>query len=343
MRKFYISPFTNETNEYIEIQKKILRQSSDAVQQLSIRKLFSKEIISLFDKQNTLVFHWVENRCFKKKGSQVSFDLKGWTEWLLFFLLVRLTRANTVYFIHNHAVHDSSERIKKLSSRIIQAFANACKTRVVHDPSATETYNAVYLPHPLYIQRVEPSNESTTRKQEGQQFVFGLIGAIRPYKNIDIVLKVWPKDAILVVRGAGPIDFVKYLIATTEDRKISNHVSIENKFLSKFEFSKLLSEIDALILPHKADSMLVSGAFFEAIGKTKYIIARRTPFMEWASKNCASIICFDNDQELPNIVRDISNNQYIQAPQQDTIDFANREFGWDRCIKNYAFLMPKEG
>lgn len=337
MAKIFISPFSNNTNEYIEVVKSIIEHNNSVVEPLSIKSIFSKKLPEFLNRKNTFIFHWVENRIFKKTGDKVSISLRGTMEWLIFFLLIKISPANSIYFIHNHAVHDSTAWIKWLSSTAINAFAAACKKRIVHDPTATLRYRAIYLPHPLY----QASVSHITHHVAERDLVFGLIGAIRPYKNIDAVLSVWPAGSSLRIRGYGPNQYVDKCKSIINEKKLSESVSIDNKFLSTQEFSEELEKLDVLILPHKADSMLVSGAFFEAIGRTRYILARRTPFIEWASNSCESIICFNLDNEIPDIIKNLNRSSGDSSKFNKTIEFANAEFGWDQCRKAYKTLTEQ--
>ena len=136
----------------------------------------------------------------------------------------------------------------------------------------------------------------------GQTPVFAVLGVIRPYKDIAGVLSVWPQACRLEIAGQGSADYLKTLRDIIERRALQNDVAIDPRYLSDQEFDQRIDAADVLILPHHADSMLVSGAFFEAIGRVPVLISRDTPFMRWAAEKFDNVLLFQHIEELPEIV-----------------------------------------
>src|SRR5690606_11922999 len=118
--------------------------------------------------------------------------------------------------------------------------------------------------------------------------IFGILGAVRPYKAIDEVIQVWPDGYTLVVRGHGDHAYLQHLDQLRR-RRATDDISIEGRFLSPSEFDAALDEVDVLVIPQLPGSMLVSGAFFEGIGRVKAIIARKSPFISWACENLPGV------------------------------------------------------
>lgn len=335
MRTAFISPIENKTNNYIELQKLILQSCNYKTKKLSLRTLLSKEIFELLDKNNLLIFHWIENRAFKHSELGPRISTTGLLSWAIYYLLCKFTRAQTVYFIHNHSVHDTAGIRKAVSRLLIDFFASSTTMRVVHDPSMCKKFKAAYIPHPLYW---DENTERRPKLQQSNPPKTSIIGAIRPYKRIESTLSNWPQGKRLEILGHGEKTYVKKLSQIIENRALGNWVTIQNKFLSNIELDEAIRSTDVLLLPHDHASMLVSGMFFEGIGRVPVIMARETPFTKWASTETASVITFTNDSELDQAIA-LSEHALRNIPPEEPRAFATREFGWSRCIEAYKSLF----
>jgi beta-1,4-mannosyltransferase len=325
-------PFINTTNRYIEIQKDLFRAIGYDVVPLSLKGLLQGGFIQLFKPNNILVFHWLELRPFKRKNGRTLLTIPGSLIFAFYCLLMCIGRAKVVYFQHDHAVHDTTGFIRRLSIRLIGFVRGLADFRVVHAPDFQARYDARYLPHPLYWD--VPGQASTIPKKDTGAPLFSLLGAIRPYKQISAVLDVWPAECKLYIAGLGSDAYIATLNGILDKRSLRNTVRLDAKFLSDAEFAQGISNSDVLILPHAADSMLVSGAFFEAIGRVPLVISRSTPFMIWAAKKFDNVLLFNSIEELPEIIRSV-NQSWPAIAGKSGNDLATDEFGWNACCRRY--------
>ncbi|HEX7909381.1 MAG TPA: glycosyltransferase [Paraburkholderia sp.] len=333
-------PFTNPTNRYIQIQKELYSSIGYDVVPLSIKGLLKGGFFQLFKPGNILAFHWLEYRPFKRDKGTARLSLTGSLLFALYCSLMLIGRAKVVYFIHDHAVHDTIGFNRRLSMRIIALVRRLADFRVVHAPDFQAQYNAQYLPHPLYWD--VPWQAPTTPKEHGARPLFSLLGVIRPYKQIDALLDVWPSECKLSIAGHGTEAYLATLNELIDKRALQNVVQLDARFLSDAEFAQSIADSDVLILPHTADSMLVSGAFFEAIGRVPLLISRATPFMMSAAKKFDNVTLFDDIAELPRIVRSISESW--PAIVRNSSNLAIDEFGWNACRRRYGqFFETVEG
>jgi beta-1,4-mannosyltransferase len=334
-------PFSNHTNRYIEIQKELYRAIGYDVVPLSIKGLLKGGWLQLFKSENILAFHWLEYRPFKREKGTARLSLSGCLLFAFYCSLIVIGRAKTIYFMHDHAVHDTVGSNRRLSIRIIAFVRRIAKHTVVHAPDFQRQYNAHYLPHPLYWDA--PGQPPTTSKEEHAKPLYALLGVIRPYKQIDAVLDVWPADSRLLIAGHATDAYLATLNAIIDRRSLRNVVQLDAKFLSDAEFAQNIVDSDVLILPHAADSMLVSGAFFEAIGRVPLLISRATPFMKWAARKFDNVMLFDDVSELPDMLRTIEASWPAiarNAANRVAID----EFGWNACRRLYQqFFETVEG
>ena len=327
-----MSPFTNPTNRYIEIQKDLYRSIGYDVVPLSIKGLLKGGFAQLFKPNNILAFHWLEYRPFKREKGTARLTLPGSLLFAFYCSLMLIGRAKVVYFVHDHAVHDTVGFNRSLSIRIIAFVRRLADFRVVHAPDFQAEYNARYLPHPLYWDA--PGQTPTTPRTDHAAPLFSMLGVIRPYKQIDAVLDVWPSESKLYIAGHGTQAYLATLNQIIDKRSLRDVVQLDAKFLSDAEFAQSIVDSDVLILPHAADSMLVSGSFFEAIGRVPLLISRSTPFMMWAARKFDNVILFNDISELPKIVRSITESWPTIARNASNA-LAVDEFGWNACRRRY--------
>ena len=331
-----LSPFTNTTNPYIDLQKQLLREIGYDVRPLSLRYLLRGGFIDLFRRSTVLMLHWIELRAFIDKGRGVVPRLRGLPVVLLYCALMAFGRARVVCFVHDHAVHNARGAVRVLSVALMSLVRWLADIRIVHDPHYAGHFRARYLPHPLYWDvpgRAVPPAQGGTREPS-----FAILGTVEPYKGIAQVLAAWPAGHTLLIAGRGQAAYVDALHAILRERNLSACVTLEARFLSDGEFDARISAADVLILPHVADSMLVSGAFFEAIGRVPVVIGRAIPFMRWAAEQFDNVVLFEHEAQLPEVVRFVTENwprfsaaEAVAARRQQAIDM----FGWEACRHRY--------
>jgi glycosyltransferase involved in cell wall biosynthesis len=331
----YLSPFFNDTNAYIEIQKQLLESLSFDVRRLS-RAVTSREILQLFDRRNTICFHWPELKAIEAGCGFNGFRPLGFIGWLFYLLIAATARARVCYWIHDHSVHDTRGLLKRLSSVLIRAFSAVADVRIVHDPRAVKEYCAKYVPHPLYYQFVgSPSPDR--RKTDSQTVRFGILGAVRPYKRIDEILRHWPNGRPLLIAGWAPPEFAQRLNSIIDERGLVACVETRFRFLEREAFDAALDSIDVLVLPHASGTALVSGAVFEAVGRVPVIIVRRSPFTEYLSEHIPGVVLFERDDEIAAAVGRAQSSlaQGSQVPATE----ARRLFGTDRVLEALSVAL----
>lgn len=331
MRKAYFSPIANDTNRYVGLQQSLLRACGFDVLPFNFRTLFSRKVLGLLSKDNAVVVHWLENRPFAWRDGQARITPKGLAEFMVYLLVMVVARARVVVHVHNHAVHDTSGWRQRLSVGLIRLLQRVADVSVVHDPASAGACRAVYLPHPLYGapalggQKLAASGDRPLR--------CGLLGAVRPYKGIHELLEVWTADAPLLIRGRSTPDYEARLRSVISRRSLQA-VDFVSGYLSDDDFGRCLDEIDVLLLPHQQDSMLVSGAFFEGIGRVPAIVARRSAFTAWAASQLPGVHTFDDTRALPALLAGLQPDPR-QADISLTAQAAEAMFGWQACLDAY--------
>ncbi|HTH61515.1 MAG TPA: glycosyltransferase [Paraburkholderia sp.] len=334
-----LSPYTNTTNPYIELQKALLTDIGYDVRPMSLKSLAQGGFVDVFRPGTVLVFHWLELRAFNCLGKEVVLSPRGLLVFAFYCLLMRVGRARTVYFVHDHAVHNTRGKVRRLSMRLMSIVRRLADFRVVHAPDFEAQYDARYLPHPLYWDVPERTPDEPRQRRKRAKPAFALLGAIQPYKEIAAVLQVWPRDSELEIAGRSNPAYVETLDAIVRERALGDVVTIDARLLSDEEFEQKVEAADVVILPHAADSMLVSGAFFEAIGRVPFVISRAIPFMKWAAQQFDNVLLFDNVDELPALVESVARRWAALESEEGG---GSREqhraidaFGWNACRRRY--------
>lgn len=337
MKTAYVSPFINETNDYINQVKAVLAANGMAVQPLSFTTLASPRVLGLFNPNNLVLVHWLESRAFTEGRDGARISPGGMLQVLIYLMVLSVVRARFVYFVHDHAVHDLHGWRRAFSVWIIRCLCRMADVRVVHDPSHCSTYEALYLPHPLYQDRL-PQDTCVAPTEALSGFRVGALGAVRPYKRIEHIVACWPEGPELVVRGRCDPAYEGEIRAAITARGTSVRVDFQPGFLSREAFDGAMASLDALILPHADDSMLVSGAFFEAVGAVPFIIARETPFTRWAAQQFEGVLTFQTDAEMLVCVSKAQQLRRHAITLAQQAARANELFGFAACVKSFRLL-----
>jgi glycosyltransferase involved in cell wall biosynthesis len=275
----YVTPFTMSTNAYMEMQKALLRDCGFEPRPLSVRHLlFESGWRGLMDCRNLIVAQWIEMRGFRWRASYPRLSLRGLLVFLFYLLVLKLARARVIYVVHDHAVHDTAGFGRTVSRWLIGLCRRTADYRVVHDPQCVALYDATYLPHPLFWDFPGAAGLPSRKPAPLTSMRCAMLGAIRPYKAIDTILEVWPRGRELTIAGRVQPDLLAHLSRIIVQRDLGGDVVLDPTHQSDEAFAERLGACDVLILPHASNTALVSGAFFEAVGRVPWLVARRYTF-----------------------------------------------------------------
>ena len=335
----YVTPFRLPSNRYMELQKALLSDCGYEPRPFSLRHLILEGgIWGLLRRRNIVMVQWLETRPFGSGAAFTHLSTVGVLLFATYLILLAVSPAAVVYVVHDHAVHDTEGTMRALSQWFIVAARRVADFRVAHDPGAQTQYQATYLPHPLFwdsgAEGLAASHTRRKARPPGAPLRCAMLGAIRSYKSIDSVLKVWPAGLPLTVAGRCTPALLAELQSIIDARSLRPAVTLIPTFQSHAEFDRHLSVADVLILPHATGSAMVSGAFFEAIGRVPLILARRTRFMEWVAGELDGVHLFDRVEEIPALLERLSGCP--SEVSRDTIERARALFGWEACHRQWG-------
>jgi beta-1,4-mannosyltransferase len=333
----YFSPFVNETNDYINRMTAVVAGCGYDIQPLSFRTLLSPKALGLMRRDSIVLVHWLESRVFSEGRSGARIRPAGLFQFAVYALVLAFMRARLLYFVHDHAVHDLTGWRRGFSQRLIGLLGRLASARVVHDPSFVQRYQATYLPHPLYRER---RPQALNTRSPGLPFRAGILGAVRPYKRIEHIIDLWPEGPELLIRGRSDAAYEQLLKEHIARRGPGVRINLITGFMTRDDFDAELDKLDALILPHADESALVSGAFFEAIGAVPAVVARSSPFVQWAKSEFEGVLAFASDAEFVQAIQEAVDRQNrLQTLLPQAAQRANALFGYEACVEAYRSVL----
>ena len=319
MRKIYYSPFNNLSNDYCNRMKHFLSSYGEV---LPLNKSNFLKLFFMIRKKDYNFLNWFENSIIKNS----KFSLLGFLKVFCLMILYRLSLGTLVFVKHNNYPHDCCKEDIKISMWAIKIFEKIANKVVIHSiPDVKDNY--FYIPHPLY-QELENSELVNTGCNN-----YLIFGRILPYKKIEQVIEVFPKNKNLII--AGSCDDEIYL------KKIKNiclskpNIEILPRFLEHNEIKSLVEKSAGILITHNDDDMIVSGSFFYAMTLKSKVYALETPFFKWAEKMMGRkyITTFKNLNELSTEILLDAYSESIES-QSTMIDLFG-EKTMHKCISNF--------
>lgn len=288
--------------------------------------ILSKNIIKiLFTKSDFAYLQWFENLPSDKPKMFANIIFK-----IIILYIFKLKNIKVIFVMHNKVAHD--KEVATYSCFMLKfILKRAYKIAILCDTTKTEimkivgTYNykknnyeakVFKIPHPNYID-VYPKSQNTTfhkiHKNIKEDFTFIFMGMIRPYKNVDVVIKAF-KEAnlqncrLVVIGKPHPIEYgnrIKELAGNDE------RINIISKFIDDSEMDGIISKADVIVLPYDKRSSLNSGVAYLAFSYAKTIISPPTgTVMEFKDyKDCMYIYDYhDTDDHIKQLI-----NKFKQA------------------------------
>ena len=324
-REIYCYPKESKKNLYISRHKAIWESLGYSV------LFFPHKLSSLFKitltKRDVAVLNWFEDR--------IGNGLSGWLRFIKTFLmlvLIRLSFRKLIWVRHNLKPHKPHSRI--LYKFILWMLKKLSDKQVIHRP-VSQIKGAIVVPHPLYTNNFE--NEKVDKEID---FLF--FGLIKPYKGLDSLLQVWPKDIkINIIGKCEDKKFEQNILNIINERELD--VDLKLEFLDIDELNEIISKTKFVILPHQENSMIVSGTFYHAISMGAKALVLRTDFYyQYLAKFESLCIPFS----FVTIVEDIKsavNDCSSKKPQEEIREFsdekiARRWFDLFKSDKNHGVL-----
>lgn len=256
--KIIFNPCENKENQYIAILVNGLEKHGYDVNRLDDFLSSSKH----FQSVKLLHLNWFENL----DDSSVASMWKSYFRKLVVLAAVKFGKKKLVWTMHNRLSHE--KKSGKLSRALTQKIVSQADAIVIHSAVSKEilenqypNLNAkiVHIPHPDFVDVYGPMiPESTEKKDAKLKLLF--LGAIKPYKNIELLIEVakkFPESVHLTI--AGNPNSEPYRSDLQNLAKDTSNITLKLKFIPDDELPKFIHESDLLILPYSLESSLNSG------------------------------------------------------------------------------------
>lgn len=268
----YCYPYVWDTNEYTKSQMRLWRKLGVQTKSIDYRILKVLPLLSVRRKE-CAVLNWFEDRI-----NHARFPWLEVIRSLLVLLVIRLSFRRIVWVKHNFQGHDNPR--KHLRNFIEFVMGKVSTFKLAHRP----LNGFEYIPHPTY------DISSLAECERDIPYIY--FGVVKPYKGLYELLEKWPIGTPLLIAGKSQskslTQQLKQLIA---DRGLD--VEWRNYFIPNEELSGLLVRSQCLVVPHKEDSMIVSGAPFFAMGCGANILVRNGGFGEYLQSCFDGVTLFD--------------------------------------------------
>lgn len=223
---------------------------------------------ALFAKYDIMHIHWPEYLISSSKN--VFTLIKGLMVILLIFKL-RMRNIPLVWTVHNtepHAKNKSYYFIRKF-------FINRDSFKVYMQKSFPSGFRNSYIPHGNYIELFK-QRETKVIQEKSLAVSFGYV---RPYKNIENLMKNFPEHLGALVIAGQPItpDYGLHLKHYLSKCQASSDIRLDLKQFSGEEMLDLVKSAEIAILPYK--EIYNSGAVLLALSAPIPAIVTDSPSM----------------------------------------------------------------
>ncbi|SFK65824.1 glycosyltransferase [Methylorubrum salsuginis] len=217
-----------------------------------------------------------------------------------FLAAVRLFRAGGglfVWTIHNKLSHD--RRLGDFEVVFLTELSALADVVHVHSAAAIEAVNAVYpvdpakvivVPHGSYVGYYPPAPPKDRARWllslPEDAFVFAMVGQLRPYKGIDLLLAAFEEvsarhpNAYLVIAGKPVSPFSPGSIKLLAE--MNPKLRVLTGFLPPQDLARICAAADAIVLPYR--EILTSGSVLLAATYGKPVIVPSTPTLDFVAE-----------------------------------------------------------
>lgn len=272
--KVAMYPYESVDNQYLNLIKVSIKELNLEIN--SFEKVISNK--ELFGETDYYLFNWYESFYTDSRRKQ-SIEF---TKRILKLIKLKLYRKKIIWTVHNKIPHDSKRVF--LSKVLMKFLANNSNNIIIH---SNETRNVlaeltnykkiknkiVYIPHPNYIGAYNVNED--IKKYDNKKLNLLFVGRIQPYKNVDLLIKVFKElnfdDVTLTIAGKPSGEEYKTYI----NNLIGDNSNIRSilRFIEDDELPQLMLKSDMLVLPYDIKSSLNSGTIILAFSNKRTVLS----------------------------------------------------------------------
>lgn len=275
--KIVFSPFKNESNEYVNIIKELLKNKE-------IEVCSFKEGLKNLKSVEVFYVNWIEN----VKGKNICTVLGEYVLKYILLVYLKMRKKRIIWVMHNKVPHNS--KYKDISKKFMKFLINISDNIIIH---STESLDEIYkisnkniesqkielLKHPNYI-GIYGNDKDNFRLQYGiknNELVFLFIGAVSKYKNIELLVESFMEadmdNSRLIIAGSPQNKSYKEEL----EKKISNYntkkIITILEYIDNDKLVKLLNTSNIVTLPYDQTSSLNSGTIYLAFSYKRTVLS----------------------------------------------------------------------
>jgi hypothetical protein len=276
---------------------------------------------------------WYENQMLNAAG-QLCLLRAG--KVALRSLLLRAYARKLVFIRHNHVPHATVPADRPLTQRLLDAYEKCLfDSSLTHSPIEAVA-GRMYCPHPLYALEQADQPFALPLPASGSEPLFVVFGRIEPYKQLEPLIREFPRNARLVICGRCNDD--TYLAKL--ESMAPEHVTIVHGFLPDAAAQELIRRSQGIVISHASDDMVVSASFFYAMTLAQRVFAIETPFLRWASELLGSdtVVVSAN---LTQLCQSIASAPPCAAPVKERDALVQQHFGDTSIAHHIARLFER--
>ena len=269
--KIIFNPPENSENQYIRILVNAIQNNGFQIEKLD--DFFQNW--AHFKSIQLIHLNWFENL-------DDTSHLKMWKSYLrklVVLAAIRFGKKKLVWTMHNRLSHE--KKSGKLSQKLTKKLVEQADAIVIHSKVSeailrssypTSSARIEYIPHPDFIDVYPPSKSATkTFPGNGLQLLF--VGAVKPYKNIELLIEVvsqYPEEVSLKI--AGNPNSLGYKAELEQLAAGKSNIHLQLEFIPDPELPGLIQQADLLVLPYSLESSLNSGTVILAFSYQRTVI-----------------------------------------------------------------------
>ncbi len=255
-----------------------------------------------------------------------------------------------------HTVYPEPKREHAI---IIRSIVMNSDCVIVHEEYQVETLKRILsddlikkvcvIPHGA--REVEPVSDAKRRLglPEDKKVVL-MIGYIRPSKNFDLIVRLFPEilerypDSILVIagktRGQEYKEYRDMLLDLIASSPVKDNIIFIRGQLPQQIFDTVISSADVVVLPYKMTSQ--SGILAHCLAFGRPIVVSRSPGLENVIKESAAGISCEREKDFVEaIVRILSDEGYAKRLSENGKRYVREKISWSIVAEKHIRIYEK--
>ena len=252
-----------------------------------------------------------------------------------------------------HTVYEHFSYQQKL---IIEAIISACDAVIVHEDYQKESIyknigffdNIFVIPHG--VRRVSFFSDAKFKLGVKNKKIILLIGYLRPSKNFDLIVKIFPKikqkvpnSLLLIASGVRMNEYTDYLDNFTRlinESPVKDSIIFLNEKSPQGLFDTTICSADVAAMPYKVSAQSGIMAHLLAFG-IPLVTSDIRVFVETFKKSKCGFASKTEADYIRNIVDILTDSRLRNELSSEALKFVNKELSWEIVARKTVGVYKK--